>query len=736
MATVERDPSASMLEALVLVAGHYGMHLSREQLRKAYIGPDGKVSQATLLHVAGEKGFRVRAVTLNWQQLLKIGKALPAILCLRDGSARVLVSVQRTTEPPVALLRDPDQPAVLRPFDEIGLAELWDGATILLKPLQGERLDQAMFSFSWLFGQILQERRIFRDIGLAALVLSLFALAPPLIYLVMIDRVLVNQRMSTLIVLSVIVLFILVFDTVFAWLRRYLVAEGTARIDGRLTGYVFDRLLRLPIETFEAMRTGEISYRLNEIWRIRAFLTGQLFGTALDSITLLILLPAMFYMSWQLTLFVLALAILMVVVVVVHLPMVRRAYGRVIRAETAKNTFLIETIYGMRTVKSLALEPLRERGWDARAAEAVRAHRNMQHVANRPQTLQQPLERLTYAGSLLLGGYMALSAPEGAVLAGSLVAFTMLSNRATQPFVQLAALIQQVEEARGAVGMVASIVNIPPEDLRADHGLRPRYRGHISFDNVSFSYAGSQNKALDRVSFEIPEGSVVGVMGRSGSGKTTLTRLMQGLHQEFDGLIKIDGVDIRQMDISHLRANLGVVLQDNFLFSGSVRENIAAARPSATFEEIITAARLAGAEEFIERLPRSYDTFINEGSTNLSGGQRQRIAIARALLVEPPILILDEATSALDPDSEAIINNNLTHIASGRTMVVISHRLTSLVACDMIIVMERGQVYDVGAHAELLQRCDIYRHLWFQQNRHLAPGVSNDRTLSGPQAAD
>ncbi|TWB39755.1 ATP-binding cassette subfamily B protein [Nitrospirillum pindoramense] len=723
----------TMLTALLLVAQHHGVHLSREQLVRTYASGEGEVQRAVLVHAADEKGFEARAVRMSWRQLMRLGRAVPAILCLKDGTALVLTGVSPSVSPPIVYVRDPATPTQVRPVDEIALDEIWAGDIILIKPKNAEEEERGLFGLRWLIGEVLRERRIFRDVGLAALIMSLFALVPPLAYMVVVDRILVHQRMSTLVVLACGVGFVIIFDTAFGWLRRYLVAEGAARIDGRLTAFIYDRLLGLPIEVFESLPTGLINHRMNEIWRIRNFLTGQLFGTALDSLTLIIIIPAMFFMSVSLSLWVLGIACIMFLVVLAYMPIIGRYHGKVVEAETRKNSFMIETIHGMRTVKSLALEASKRRGWDSRGAQAVKANRDLAMIANQPQTILQPLEKLTYSGTLLLGCYIALSTDQAA-LAGSLVAFTMLASRATQPLVQIATMLQQVQEVRGAIGQVASIVNIPPEELRADHGLRPRFRGHISFEDVSFRYAGAQNKALDRVTVDIPRGSVVGVMGRSGSGKTTLTRLLQGLHQDYDGLIKIDGVDLRQMDISHLRSNLGVVLQDNFLFSGSVRENIGAARADASFEEIIEAARMAGAEEFIERLPRGYDTYLAEGSTNISGGQRQRIAIARALLVDPPILILDEATSALDPDSEAIINSNLSRISEGRTMVVISHRLTSLVDCDMIVVMERGRVYDVGTHEELLQRCDIYRHLWFQQNRHQSSGVPNERALSGPDA--
>jgi ATP-binding cassette subfamily B protein len=249
----------------------------------------------------------------------------------------------------------------------------------------------------------------------------------------------------------------------------------------------------------------------------------------------------------------------------------------------------------------------------------------------------------------------------------------------------------------------------------------------VEFSGVTFKYKGAVSPTLNRISFEIPQGTTLGVMGKSGSGKTTLTRLLQRLHSDYDGLIKIDGIDVREYDVDHLRRNVGVVLQENFLFSGTIRENISAAKPDATFDDIVKAARLAGAEEFIDKLPRGYETQIYEGSPNLSGGQRQRLAIARALIVNPPILILDEATSALDADSEAIVNANISRIAHGRTLIIISHRLSSLTSADAILVLNRGVVDDIGRHEELLERNDIYSSLWYQQNTHLVPANRNDR---------
>ncbi|MBP2294271.1 peptidase domain-containing ABC transporter [Azospirillum rugosum] len=715
------------LHALAIVARHHGLHLSVEQMRRDYAVEAGEPNTRLLMKIAEDSGLTVRSSKLSWKHLSRLGKALPLLLRLRDGSTMVLVSFRKDGDTPAAMLQDPlspDQACIA--VDEIRLASVWDGDAIFVKRRYRVTDEERPFGFAWLIGQILREKKIFRDVGISALVLSLFALIPPLVFMVILDRVLVHQRLSTLYVLVAGIGFMLVFDTLFGFLRRHLVALGTAKVDARISTYIFDKMIGLPIDFFERTPTGVISYRLNEVWRIRGFLTGQLFGTLLDSLTLVVLIPAMFVLSAPLAFMVLGVASIMFLVVAIYIGPLARAYGKVVEAETRKGAFMIEVLHGMRTVKSLALEGRKRLDWDVRVAEAVRANTAMQFLSNQPQTILQPLEKGIYAGTLAVGAYLAIG--EGAIVnGGTLVAFSMIASRATQPFVQIAALLQQFQEVRGAVAQVGKVVNQESEQGLGRQGVRPVIKGDISFSEVRFRYPGAQNPALDNTTFGIKAGQVIGIMGRSGSGKTTVTRLLQGLHQNYDGLIKIDGVDLREIDLNHLRSNLGVVLQDNFLFNGTIRENIMAAKRSASLEEVMRAARLAGAEEFIERLPRGYETVIEEGSSNLSGGQRQRIAIARALLVDPAVLILDEATSALDPDSEAIINNNLTRIAQGRTMIVISHRLASLVNCDQIIVMERGKLYDMGKHDELLQRCDVYRHLWFQQNRHLSPGSTHDR---------
>src|SRR5579883_1897504 len=486
---------------------------------------------------------------------------------------------------------------------------------------------------------------------------------------------------------------------------------------------MFDKLLSLPIDFFERNQTGKIAHDAQQLWKIRTFLMSQLFGTVLDSATLLVFIPIMFFFSPIMTAVVLASCGLMTLWIVAMLPVARRKASAVEKAESERGAFLVQTLFGVRTVKSLAMDARQRHIWDVLTARVARLRYSAGMTGNLIQTVTRPVERFAVSGSYAVGVYLALSTSDP-VYIGALFAFLMLSQRVSGPLLQMARLVNQYDEARIAVAIVASLVNQSPEEGRSGRGVRAPLRGHIVFSNVTFKYFGASSPALQDVTFETPLGTTLGVMGRSGSGKTTITRLLQRLHSNYEGLIKIDGVDVREYDVDHLRRSIGVVLQENFLFTGTIRENICAAKSDATFDEMVRAARLAGAEEFIDRLPRGYETHIFEGSPNPSGGQRQRLAIARALILDPRILILDEATSALDAESEAIVTANLSRIGRGRTMIIISHRLASLVSADAILVLERGRVEDIGRHEELLRRCAIYSGLWHQQTSHITAASS------------
>jgi subfamily B ATP-binding cassette protein HlyB/CyaB len=730
----EKQQHATTVKALVRVAAYYGLTLDPQQLIRSYPFDTEEPNAPLLIKMAESIGLRGKMIRVRRGELAKLSRLLPAILLLPNGKAALVTRLQQEKGASFALIDELESDySVSALYDEPRLFEFWAGDVILLKLRWRVPGSERPFGFVWLLDQLLMEKKLFRDIAVAAVLMSILALVPPITFMIMLDRVLFYHSMSTLKVLGAGLLVIIAFETVFGYLRRYLIWVTASRIDARINLHIFDKLLNLPMSYFERVATGMINSKISQVWHIRQFLTHDLFGTVLDSITLVVLLPVLFFLNWKLAFFVLFLAFTILGVYVAFLPSLRRFYGAVIKAEQAMASHQVETIYGIRTVKSLSLDGLKRKQRDVRVAEVTEAQQEFDRLANIPQSLVTPLERFIYSGSFFFGCYMALSDASISTM-GSVVAFSILAGRVTAPIVELANVLNSFEHARGALHEVASVMNVPPEEGRSGTGLKLPISGRVVFQDVRFRYIPGGAYALDGVSFEIPRGTIFGVMGRSGSGKTTVTRLLQGLNRDFEGMIKIDGMDLREIDLDHLRSSIGVVPQENFLFSGTIRDNIAAARPKSSFDKVVRAAQLAGAEEFIERLPNGYETAVEEGACNFSGGQRQRLAIARALLVDPPILILDEATSALDAESEAIVNANLMRIAQNRTVIIISHRLSALSMADSILVLERGKFYAVGHHQKLLGSCDIYQSLWSQQARYLqAEGQNGNREVQPTQ---
>ena len=708
---------------MVAAARHHGVDLDAADYR-AKAG-EAVPTPASLAAWAKDQGMYAKADKVRWKSLFGlIGNARPAapvILLLNDGTAGLLIAADPARK--VVWIRDPrqnsDEHAVA--VDELRLNQAWGGEVLLIRRMRGASEEERPFTFGWLLGLVLNERRSLRDIGLASITVSTLTIVPPLLVMTVVDRVVVHHSISTLVLLSVILLIITVYETMLGFARRELVQVVSTRVDARLNLHVFNRLLGLPLDYFERNQAGQINYRIAQIWKVREFLTGKLMGTFLDMFTLVILIPFLFWMESTLAWIVLVCAGLITGVILLFLPALRRVVNKLTTAESLKGSTMVETVHGIRTVKSLALEPQRRTEWDERTAEAGRLKLKAGRLANWPQTLINPIESFIQRGVIMLGAYIALNDATGLAV-GGLVAFMMLGARVTQPLVGLAKLIEDLEDARASIAQVAMVLNNPSETVAMQGGIRPRLTGAVKFEDLTFTYPGAKVPALDKVSFEIPPGTMLGVVGRSGSGKSTLIRLLQGISRDYSGFLKLDGVEARDINLTHLRRSFGVVLQDNFLFRGTVRDNIAAGRPGLTAEDVIRAARLAGAEEFIDHLPNGYDTWIEEGSANLSGGQRQRLAIARAVIADPRLMILDEATSALDPESEAVVNANLVRLGKGRTMVIVSHRLSSLVDCDQILVLDKGTVMDMAPHRVLLDRCKVYRTLWAQQNRHLDGG--------------
>jgi ATP-binding cassette, subfamily B, bacterial HlyB/CyaB len=704
------------LQAVIVVGRHHGYELDPTEYKSLDQSP--VPSAQSLSAWVQNAGLWSRAVRLRWSNLLVLEDAGPVVLLLNDGSAALLTGANPGQK--VVYLKDPQAAESAAPVavDELRLSEVWAGETLLMRLNRGIAEADAPFSMRWLCRLVMTERSTLRDLCISSVAISFLTIMPPLLVMTVVNRVLVYQSMSTLALLSILLAIFVAYETLLGYARRLIIAVIAIRIDTKLNLHIFNRMIRLPIDYFERHPAGDTLHRLYAVYQVREFITGKLLTTFLDFITLLVILPLLFYLNSTLTWLVIASACVLMMVILVFLGPVSAAMSQMIQAEINKATVMTETVFGIRTVKSLALEPQRRALWDERIADAGKWRWRVAVISNWPQTIATPISRFMWMGVLLIGAYMAVNDRSG-YMVGGLFAFMMLSGRVAQPLVGAAGLTEKYLEVRTSIGLAAEVLNRPMETNAASGGLRPRFAGAISFEDVTFTYPSGQTPALEQVTFSIPAGTMLGIVGRSGSGKSTITRLLQGINREYSGFVKLDGSDLREINLRHLRQSFGVVLQDNFLFRGSIRDNIIAGRPGLTMDDAVRAARLAGAEEFIERMPHGYETQVEEGSPNLSGGQKQRLAIARAIITDPRLLILDEATSALDPESEALVNANLLRIARGRTMVIVSHRLSSLTECDLTLVLDRGGVVDIAPHHVLLERCAIYRQLWAQQNRHL-----------------
>ena len=704
------------LRCLVAVAAHFGISTSCDKLVLEHGLSDREPTPAQLVSIAQKLGLRARTERLPFERLVALDRAYPVIARLDNGNSVVVAGINQTPEGIRVAVFDPlaSQTGVF-PLESDRFLERWAGEVIFVQRDYRLSDPHQPFGLRWFIPELLRQGQAFRDVAMGTLALYIVALAVPIFFQLVIDKVVAHESTSTLYVLTVGVMLALLFESIFGFVRQYLLLYASNKIDVRLATRTFGHLLALPIDYFERCSAGVVVRHMQQAEKIRQFLTGRMFLTLLDACALLVVVPVLLFYSVKLTAIVFVFAAAIAAIVASMIGPFRRRLLDLYNAEAEKQAMLVEAIHGMRTVKTLAIEPIQRRKWDERTAAAIRTHFRVGKIGISAQAATGFLEKAMVVAIIAFG---AQSVFDHQITIGALIAFQMLSGRVVTPLVQIVSLVQEYQETALSVRMLGTVMNHPPEQRRTS-GLTPRLTGALELDRVGFRYSPGGAPVLDRVSLRIPAGALVGIVGKSGSGKTTLTRLMQGLYPVQEGVIRFDGVDIREIDLPHLRRNIGAVLQDSFLFRGSIRENIAATKPWASMDEVVVAAQIAGAHEFIERLPQGFDTAIEEGAENFSGGQKQRLAIARALLTQPRFLILDEATSALDPESESIFMTQLGRIRAGRTVLIISHRLTTLVQCDRIVVLDEGRIADIGAHQELLRRCAIYERLWTQQTKHL-----------------
>lgn len=592
--------------------------------------------------------------------------------------------------------------------------EVWgeEGQVLLLQAPKVEQKEQ--FSFWWFWPALKEHRVVFIEVLLSSFFVQLFGLVNPLMTMIIIDKVLGQRNIDALNVLGILMLGVALFEALLSALRTYLFVDTTNRLDVRLSSEVIDHLLKLPLNYFDNRRVGDLVGRIGELANIRSFLTGTALTVVLDAVFSVVYVAVMFYLSTTMAIVALAPLPLFALIIIINSPIVRRLLRKKAERYADSQSYLVEVLNGIQTVKAQNIELKSRWEWQGRYARFMSASFNTILTQTASSSISQFLNKLSGLSLLWVGAYLVI---DNQLTMGGLIAFRIIAGNVTGSLLRFVSVWQSFQEVGMSVERLRDVLDSTPEVDEEDRNNipMPEIQGGVTFEEISFRFGESGPLQVANVNLEFPPGSFVGIVGLSGSGKSTLMKLLQRLYKPLAGRIQVDGYDISKVEMYSLRRQIGVVLQDTLLFNGTVQDNIALSNPDAGSDEIIRAAKIAAAHDFIMGLPNGYNTIVGERGGSLSGGQRQRIAIARTVLQNPKLLILDEATSALDYQSERLVSENLEEAFEGRTVFFITHRLTTVRNADAIIMMDQGSVVEQGSHDELMALKGRYYCLFQQQ---------------------
>ncbi|MEH2246336.1 peptidase domain-containing ABC transporter [Nostoc sp.] len=701
-----------------MVAKHLEMPFRREVVRRILteqVKRQGTISFQVTAYLAELIGLKAQLIELPVASVTRI--PTPALIRYDDSFAVLYAADANSVVvgvPSQGIVRC--KPAQLVEQLDVDPTDFPPKVRVLLLSATKET-PQERFSLRWFLPYLSRYRRVLIEVFVASFFVQLAALANPLVVQLIIDKVITQNSIGTLHILGVLLLVVGIFEAVLTTLRTYLFVDTTNRIDMGLGSEIIDHLLRLPLRYFERRPVGELSTRINELENIRQFLTGTALTVGLDALFSLVYIGVMLIYSWQLTLVGLSTIPVFVIVILIASPTISRQLRGKAERNAETQSYLVEVMSGIQTVKAQNIELRSRFSWQERYARFVAAGFKTVVTSTLANSTSNFLNKLSSLLVLWVGAYLVL---QGDLTLGELIAFRIISGYVTSPILRLAQLWQSFQETALSLERLSDIVDTPQEGETDRYNIPlPTIKGAVKYENVSFRFGTSGPLQLSNVNLEFAPGKFVGIVGQSGSGKSTMMKLLLRLYETESGRILIDGYDIAKVELYSLRRQIGVVPQETLLFDGSVQENIALTNPDATTEEIIEAAQVACAHEFVMSLPNGYNTRVGERGSALSGGQRQRIAIARSVLQRPKLLVLDEATSALDYPTERQICLNLAKAFKGDTVFFITHRLNTVSNADMIVVMDNSRVIEQGSHQELMATKGHYYYLYQQQDVNL-----------------
>ena len=704
---IPNEPPASgddLLECLALLTRYYGNPYSRESLKSGMPLENGQFSAEVFIRASERIGLACKAHKRAVSEISSL--VVPAVLLLNKRKACILTDIDHSAGTAKIIVPEAGEGTKTLSIDE--LAEMYSGYVIYVR--EKHRYDRRtpeklnVKSRHWFWGTILGSWRIYRDVLLASLLINVFVVASPLFVMNVYDRVVPNQAFDTLWVLAVGALIVFSFDFVLKMVRSYFIDLAGKKSDILLSSTIMEKVLGLSMKA-KPVSVGSFAKNLQDFESIRDFITSSTVTALVDLPFTCIILFVIFMLGGPVAIIPFAAMLIIGLYSFLIQEPLKQSVEKTLRSSQQKNATLIESLSGMEALKIAQAESDIQYRWEKAVSHIATWSIKTKLLTSSATTFSAYVQQLANIGMVIMGVYLIA---EGELSMGGLIASVMLSGRCLAPMAQIAGLATRYNQSKSALDGLNQVMEMPSERHEdRDYVNRPDLKGAIEFDGVNFAYPNQEIQALREVNLKVKAGEKVAIIGRIGSGKTTIEKLILGLYEPDDGAVRIDGIDLRQINPTDLRSSIGCVSQDINLFYGSIRDNITLGASHVDDDQLLRAAEIAGVAEFANKHPNGFDMIVGERGQNLSGGQRQSIALARALLMDPPILVMDEPSSSMDNTTELRMKEQLKTQCEDKTLILVTHKASMLELVDRLIVVDSGRIVADGpkdqVHAALKQ---------------------------------